>query len=74
MLKLKRFYQKLNKFAQKLKEITKKLKEKLVEKWLVGKSFEEFQDLNQVSSVSLVMTSATALANEGLFELTKRPS
>ena len=31
-------------------------------------------DLNQVSSVSLLMTSSTALANEGLFELTRRPS
>ena len=30
-------------------------------------------DLNQVSSVSLLMTSLTALANEGLFELTWRP-
>ena len=28
-------------------------------------------DLNQVSSVSLLMTSSTALANEGLFELTQ---
>ena len=31
-------------------------------------------DLNRVSSVSLLMTSSTALANEGLFELTRRPS
>merc|ERR1712219_44220 len=31
-------------------------------------------DLNQVSSVSLLMTSSTALANEGLFELTLCPS
>ena len=31
-------------------------------------------DLNQVSSVSLFMTSLIALANEGLFELTHRPS
>ena len=30
--------------------------------------------LNQVSSVSLLMTSSTALANEGLFELTLLPS
>ena len=35
-------------------------------------SFKE--NLNQVSSVSLLMTSSTALANEGLFELTRRPS
>ena len=35
-------------------------------------SFEE--NLNQVSSVSLLMTSSPALANEGLFELTRRPS
>ena len=32
------------------------------------------ENLNQVSSVSLLMTSSTALANEGLFELTRRPS
>ena len=31
-------------------------------------------DLNQVSCISLLMTSSTALANEGLFELTLRPS
>ena len=31
-------------------------------------------DFNQVSSISLLMTSSTALANEGLFELTRRPS
>ena len=31
-------------------------------------------DWNQVSSVSLLMTSSTALANKGLFELTRRPS
>ena len=31
-------------------------------------------DLNQVSSVSLLMTASMALANEGLFELTRRPS
>ena len=31
-------------------------------------------DLIQVSSVSLLMTASTALANEGLFELTRRPS
>ena len=31
-------------------------------------------DLNQVSSVSLLMTSSTALTNEGLFELTRHPS
>merc|ERR1711923_572986 len=31
-------------------------------------------DLHQVSSVSLLMTSLLALANEGLFELTRRPS
>ena len=31
-------------------------------------------DLNQVSSVSLLMTAWTALANEGLFELTRHPS
>ena len=30
-------------------------------------------NLNQVSSVSLLMTSSTALANKGLFELTRRP-
>ena len=30
-------------------------------------------NLNQVSSVSLLMTSSTTLANEGLFELTGRP-
>ena len=30
-------------------------------------------NLNQVSSVSLLMTSSTALANEGLFELTWHP-
>ena len=30
-------------------------------------------DLNQVSSVSLLMTASTALANEGLFELTEHP-
>ena len=35
-------------------------------------SFQE--NLNQVSSVSLLMTSSPALANEGLFELTRRPS
>merc|ERR1711951_191978 len=35
-------------------------------------SFKE--DLNQVSSVSLLMTSSPALANVGLFELTRRPS
>ena len=35
-------------------------------------SFKE--NLSQVSSVSLLMTSSTALANEGLFELTRRPS
>ena len=35
-------------------------------------SFQE--NLNQVSSVSLLTTSLTALANEGLFELTRRPS
>ena len=34
-------------------------------------SFKE--NLNQVSSVSLLMTSSTALANEGLFELTRPP-
>ena len=32
------------------------------------------ENLNQVSSVFLLMTSLTALANEGLFELTWRPS
>ena len=32
------------------------------------------ENLNQVSSVSLLMTASTALANEGLFELTRRPS
>ena len=32
------------------------------------------QDLNQVSSVSLLMTSLTALANEKLFELPPRPT
>ena len=31
-------------------------------------------DLNQVSFISLLMTSSTALANKGLFELTQRPS
>ena len=31
-------------------------------------------DLNQVSSISLLMTASTALANKGLFELTRRPS
>ena len=31
-------------------------------------------DLNQVSSKSFLMTSSTALANKGLFELTRRPS
>ena len=35
-------------------------------------SFQE--NLNQVSSVSLLMTSSPALAYEGLFELTRRPS
>ena len=30
-------------------------------------------DLNQVSSVSLLMTTSTAPANEGHFELTRRP-
>ena len=30
-------------------------------------------DLNQVSSISLLMTSSSALANEGFFELTRRP-
>ena len=35
-------------------------------------SFQE--SLNQVSSVSLLMTSSPSLANEGLFELTQRPS
>ena len=35
-------------------------------------SFKE--NLKQVSSVSLLMTSSTALANEGLFELTQCPS
>ena len=34
-------------------------------------SFEE--NLNKVSSVSLLMTASTALAKEGLFELTQRP-
>ena len=34
--------------------------------------FEE--NLDQVSSISLLMTASTALANEGLFELTWRPS
>ena len=34
-----------------------------------------FKDnLNQVSSVSLLMTASTGLTNEGLFELTQRPS
>ena len=32
------------------------------------------ENLNQVSSVSLLMTSTPALANEGLFELTQRHS
>ena len=32
------------------------------------------ENMNQVSLVSLHMTSSTALANEGLFELTRRPS
>ena len=31
-------------------------------------------DLNQVSFVSLLMTSLTVFTNEGLFELTRRPS
>ena len=31
-------------------------------------------DLNQVSSLSLFMTSSTALANKGLFELNRCPS
>ena len=31
-------------------------------------------DLNQILSVSLLMTSSTALANKGLFELTRCPS
>ena len=31
------------------------------------------ENLNQVTAVSLLMTSSTALANEGLFELTGRP-
>ena len=30
-------------------------------------------DLNQVSSVSLLMTSLSALANKGLLEVTQRP-
>ena len=30
-------------------------------------------DLNQISSVSLLMISLTALANEGLFDLTRHP-
>ena len=30
-------------------------------------------DLNQISTVSLLMTSWTALANVGLFELIRRP-
>ena len=30
-------------------------------------------DLNQVSSVSLLMTSSTSLTNGGLFKLTRRP-
>ena len=34
-------------------------------------SFQE--NSNQVSSVSLLMTSSTALANKGLFELTQHP-
>ena len=37
-----------------------------------SQSFKEF--LNQVSPVSLLMTALTALVNEGLFELTRRPS
>ena len=32
------------------------------------------ENLNEVSSVSLLMTASTALANQGLFELTRRPS
>ena len=32
------------------------------------------ENLNQVWSISLLMTALTALANEGLFELTRRPS
>ena len=35
-------------------------------------SFEEI--LNQISSVSLLMIASTTLANEGLLELTRRPS
>ena len=31
-------------------------------------------DLNQISTLSLLMTSWTALANVGLFEQTRRPS
>ena len=47
--------------------------EKLFKKWLAGKSLQEFQYyLNRVSSFSLLMSSSTALANEGLFELTLR--
>ena len=32
------------------------------------------ENLNQVASISLLITSSTALANKGLFELTRRPS
>ena len=32
------------------------------------------ENLNQVSSVSLLVTSSTAFANKGLFELTRHPS
>ena len=41
-------------------------------KFLVITNFME--NLNQVSSISLLMTSSTALASEGLFEPTRRPS
>ena len=51
--------------AAKLAMVTIKFESELA-------SFKE--NLNQVSSVSLLMTSSPALANEGLFELTRRPS
>ena len=59
---------------------------KLVDLWLVGihqvwslsglkVSWQVLRNnFSQVSSVSLLMTASTALANEGLFELTRRPS
>ena len=55
-----------------------KISDALAQVWSLS-SFEVSRQLlknvlNEVSSVSLFMTSSTALANEGLFELTWSPS